>query len=268
MAASWPFWFPRPVGSSSVGGSGSAALCVWRFIDVEREREDVPLFRVFMSGKSWRHLSFETLPENGHRAYRTKVRTNDGRRKRGHQSKTTDKKCASLQRFLSSTSYVYILHIYIYSFRLLLFYEENWNAVHLFSAGDSLSPRRCEEFLSFYFHTFFFCFAGPSPGQAKEMRDLFADRHLEHLFSLSAILFFFLFLLAARSLLLFHCAPIAGHGESRTCVKRSPDFCNGTRSSRELSKSADAENEISSTAMEIELDRIRHTIESSHFHST
>ena len=114
MAASWPFWFPRPVGSSSVGGSGSAALCVWRFIDVEREREDVPLFRVFMSGKSWRHLSFETLPENGHRAYRTKVRTNDGRRKRGHQSKTTDKKCASLQRFLSSTSYVYILHIYIF----------------------------------------------------------------------------------------------------------------------------------------------------------
>ena len=266
MAASWPFWFPRPVGSSSVGGSGSAALCVWRFIDVEREREDVPLFRVFMSGKSWRHLSFETLPENGNRAYRTKVRRTDVAS--GVIKAKQPIRNAPLYNVFFLLHLTYIYCIYIYSFRLLLFYEENWNAVHLFSAGDSLSPRRCEEFLSFYFHTFFFCFAGPSPGQAKEMRDLFADRHLEHLFSLSAILFFFLFLLAARSLLLFHCAPIAGHGESRTCVKRSPDFCNGTRSSREWSKSADAENEISSTAMEIELDRIRHTIESSHFHST
>ena len=175
-------------------------------------------------------------------------------------------------RLFTTFSFFYILRIYtayIYILFGCFFFTRRTETQFIFSLLAIRFPRAvARNFFRFIFIRFFFCFAGPSPGQAKEMRDLFADRHLEHLFSLSAILFFFLFLLAARSLLLFHCAPIAGHGESRTCVKRSPDFCNGTRSSRELSKSADAENEISSTAMEIELDRIRHTIESSHFHST
>ena len=118
-----------------------------------------------MSGKSWRHLSFETLPENGHRAYRTKVRTTDVAS--GVIKAKQPIRNAPLYNVFFLLHLTYIYCIYIYILFGCFFFTRRTETQFIFSLLAIRFPRAvARNFFRFIFIRFFFV----SPAHLRDKR--------------------------------------------------------------------------------------------------